>query len=165
MNPKSVRDLLIHLGLTAGLGASVAGCNRAGNPLVPFYDAAAGGGGESPGTAGAGGEGDTPWIGVGNAGGPGIAGAGGAAGAGGEGGTPWIGIGNGGMTGLAGAGGQGGLPDQMTGTAGIGNAIIPPTPDGSADGPDGGPVDAAAGDGLDSVDTAAEQTDAESEGN
>ena len=40
MNPKSVRDLLVSLGLTAGLGSAAVGCNKVGNAVL-FRDGAA----------------------------------------------------------------------------------------------------------------------------
>jgi hypothetical protein len=94
MNPKSVRDLLVQLGLTAGLGASITGCNTISN-AVSIRDAGAdvsngqgvggtGGEGGQSGMSGSGGAGGTTWsgngaisgtaaatwIGMGNAGGP-----------------------------------------------------------------------------------------------
>lgn len=133
MTPMSVRDLLVRLGLTAGLGSSIVSCGgstQITNPPPP-HDGAAGatdapadsgraGGGGAAGSSGTGGVGNPPApSGAGGGGGSAAAGSGGAGG---------------------GAGGQAG-----SGIAGVGGWMgtwNPPPPDGSWGQPEIQPSDA-----------------------
>jgi hypothetical protein len=124
MKPKSVRDLLVSLGLTAGLGSAAVGC-QVGNP-VTFRDAAADNGTDQNGASptGAGGSSGT----TGTADGGSAAGTDGQGG-GGDGTVGAGGTGAGGNGGGAGTGGAGGM-----GTGGVAGGHVtwnPPPPDGS----------------------------------
>jgi hypothetical protein len=118
MNPKSVRDLLVSLGLTAGLGSAAVACNKVGN-AISFPDGASDTATDQDGASvtGAGGSSGTN----------GTADGGSAGGSGGQGG------------GGAGTGGAGGM-----GTGGVAGGNVtsnPPPPDGSWGFPDTSTVD------------------------
>ena len=118
MKPKSVRDLLVSLGLTAGLGSTAVACNQVGN-RISFRDGAADTATDQDGASatGAGGTSGTN----------GTADGGSTGGSGGQGG------------GGAGTGGAGGM-----GTGGVAGGNVtwnPPPPDGSWGFPDTSAVD------------------------
>ena len=82
MSPTSIRELLLRLGLCAGIGTAIPSCNgdtSTPNPGTGGVGGSAGSGGVG-GSAGSGGS-------IGNAGGPGNGSVGGVAGSGGVGGS------------------------------------------------------------------------------